>query len=71
MKKLEKLHYKANKIYNDNSLSWEDKYDKIFSDKISRKVFDLISLDYYDPDTSYEEDVSAFMSAFNEYMRNE
>jgi hypothetical protein len=64
--KLRKLNRKANKIYDDDSLDWEQKYDKIFSDKISMKVFKLVSLSYYDPDTSYQEDVCAFMSAFND-----
>ena len=49
----------------------EVKYDLIFSDKISRFVFNFFNtirspLEYYDPDTSYQEDVDAFMSAFNE-----
>jgi hypothetical protein len=68
--KLRKLNEKANIIYNDEFLTWDEKYDQIFSEKISRKVFDLIRLDYYDPDTSYEEDVSAFMRAFNERMKD-
>jgi hypothetical protein len=68
--KLRKLNEKANIIYNDSFLTWNEKYDQIFSEKISRKVFDLIRLDYYDPDTSYEEDVRAFMSAFNERMKS-
>ena len=41
-------------------------YDMIFSEHISRKI--LIDLDYYDPDTSYEEDVTAFVNAFNDKM---
>ena len=68
--KLSTLNKKANHIYNDDFLTWDEKYDLIFSDKISRKVFKLINLNYYDPDTSYQEDVSAFMSAFNERMRS-
>ncbi len=64
---LKSLHEQANKIYNSD-LSWEDKYDFIFSENISMKVFDNINLEYYDPDTSYEEDVRAFMDAFNSKM---
>jgi len=64
--KLRNLNRKANEIYNSEFFTWEEKYDQIFSEKISKKVFNLIKLDYYDPDTSYQEDVQAFMSAFNE-----
>lgn len=69
MKKILKLNKKVNEIYNNNNLDWEEKYDKIFSDKISKKVFSLTSLNYYDPDTSYEEDVTAFVNAFNGYIK--
>lgn len=58
------LNKEANEII-DSELSWEEKYHLIFSSRISSKVFDLINLDYYDPDTSYEEDVLAFINAFN------
>ena len=66
--KLKLLHKKANDIYNHIFLTWEEKYDLIFSEDISRKVFDLIHLDYYVPDTDYEE-VKAFMDAFNERIK--
>ena len=62
------LNKKANEIYSNISLTWKQKFDLIFSDEISQKVFDLINLDYYCPDTSYEEDVIAFMDAFNKYI---
>lgn len=68
--KVLKLNEKANKIYQDEFLTWEEKYDRIFSEKISRKVFSLIRLDYYDPDTSYEEDVRAFIDAFNDNIKS-
>lgn len=47
---------------------WEVAYDLVFSDTISRQVHSTLramnqSLDYYDPDTSYEEDVRAFADA--------
>ena len=70
IQKLQKLNKKANEIYDDDELTWEEKYDLIFSEKISRKVHSLITLDYYDPDTSYQEDVSAFVCAFNEKMQS-
>lgn len=43
---------------------------KIFSDKISVKINSLIRLDYYDPDTTYEEDVCAYIAALNDYVVN-
>lgn len=65
--KLRNLHAQAREVF-DSNLSWETKYSLIFSKHISCQVFDLISLDYYDPDTSYQEDVMAFMNAFDEAM---
>jgi hypothetical protein len=38
--------------------------------KISVKVFNEVGLDYCDPDTTYEEDVTAFMNAFRVKMRD-
>jgi hypothetical protein len=67
--KLKRLHKKANDIYNHTFLTWEEKYGQIFSEDVSKKVFELIHLDYYDPDTDYDEDVKAFMDAFNERMK--
>lgn len=67
--KLHKLHVQACEVF-DSDLPWETKYDLIFSKRISRRVFSLINLDYYDPDSSYEDDVRAFMDAFNETMIN-
>lgn len=61
-----KIYERAKRIITSD-LEWEEKYDMIFSEEISRKF----SLDYYDPDTSYEEDVMAFMNALDEYMRKQ
>jgi hypothetical protein len=60
---LSKVYREANSIY-ESKLSDEAKYDLIFSKKISQKV----PFSWYDPDTSYEEDVRYFMDAFREYM---
>jgi len=49
-----------------SDMSWEEKYDHIFSDEISNRVLQLTDFDYYDPDTSYEDDVWAFMNAFRD-----
>ncbi len=50
---------------------WQKIYSVIFSDSISvrvRKLFDNLnrSFSYYDPDTSYREDVEAFIVALGE-----
>ena len=41
----------------------QTKYELIFSDDLSRSLGHLFKLDYYDPDTSYEEDVQAYVTA--------
>lgn len=50
----------------DTDADWETKYDLVFSPDMSRRMSALYRLDYYDPDTSYEEDVLAFCRAVNE-----
>lgn len=64
------LQKKANEIYNSDIL-WETKYKLIFSKNISSRFNELIEeinehFSYYDPDSDYEDDVIAFMSAMNE-----
>ena len=49
---------------------WEIIYDKIFSEEISKRVWQLYNFDYYDPNTSYEEDVLAFLNAFDEELEH-
>jgi hypothetical protein len=49
-------------------------YDMIFSEKISRQVYSLfnqtpIKFDYYDPDSSYQEDCMAFYYALKEHIQ--
>jgi len=61
-----KIHERAKRIV-ASDLEWSNKYDMIFSEDISG----LFSLDYYDPDTSYEEDIMAFMRALDDYMRTQ
>ncbi len=47
---------------------WENLYDKVFSEEISRQIFEEFpDFHYYDPDTTYQEDVCAFIDAFCEY----
>lgn len=43
---------------------WERLYHFVFSDKISRVVYNIPDFDLYDPDTTYQEDVCAFINAF-------
>ena len=50
-------------------LDWEVKYDLIFCKAVSSRIFKIVNLDYYDPDTSEEEDVRAFMSACEQKMQ--
>lgn len=52
----------------DQYVMWKTMYDMVFSDNISGRAFEMIqdaglSMDYYDPDTSYQEDVEAFARA--------
>jgi len=50
----------------ERNLSWSTLYDCIFSQDISGKIQGTgIRVDYCDPDTSYEEDVRAFVKAIN------
>ena len=64
------LNSKIQRLMNEDEkvINWELKYDLIFSEEVSRKVFFLVkelgtSLEYYDPDSSYEEDLRAFSEA--------
>ena len=42
------------------------KYELIFSDELCRSLDQLFPLDYYDPDTSYEDDIAAYVTALHE-----
>ena len=55
----------ATRIAN-SAATWEEKYDIVFSEHLSREANSLFSFDYYDPDTSYEEDVMAYVRALQE-----
>lgn len=65
--RLRDLHAQVNEIFL-LELPRETKYDLVFSKHVSRQVFDLIHLDYCDPDTTYQEDLTAFVEAFNSKM---
>lgn len=45
---------------------WKIIYDEIFSKHICHRALELYKFEWYDPDTSYEEDVRAFMGGFFE-----
>ena len=64
---LQRLYFKAESIIKSD-MSWEEKYELIFSPEISQKVFEIVRFDYYDPDTTYEEDVMAFYNAFKQHL---
>lgn len=54
----------------EEDVIWNTVYDAVFSETISRRVYTLISklslrFDYYDPDTTYREDVTAFANALD------
>jgi hypothetical protein len=49
----------------DSNASAETKYDLIFSNALSHALAEMFQIDYYDPDTSYEEDVAAYVAALD------
>lgn len=70
MYELEETFDYIREIYYSN-LSWEAKFDLIFSSHGSQKFCRLApGFDWCDPDTSYEEDVSAFFYAAKFYLYN-
>lgn len=71
--KLLLIHEVATDVYYSELMD-EEKYDMIFSDKISVNVFKICKdlgspLDYYDPDSSYDEDMKAFLNALDEKIK--
>lgn len=61
---------RQNSRYDEDSGVWAQLYDVVFSENVSKKIFKRFKFDYYDPDTSYREDVCAFIDAFNEYAES-
>lgn len=50
-------------------LSWEDLYDIVFSKKVCKRICEILpNFNWCDPDTTYQEDVVAFISQFKEYF---
>lgn len=55
---------KAEKIFHDPDLNWESKYSLIFGLGIWQKARAAgLGLSWCDPDTTYEEDITAYMQA--------
>ena len=56
-------------ILTDKKLTSKKRYDMIFSDAISGKIFKLTSLpDYSDSDLSFEFDIQAFVNAVDRWL---
>lgn len=58
----------------DTSIPWKDKYNLIFSESISKRIFAIFKLmnlgfDYDDPDSDYEDDVLAFVRALESRLQ--
>ena len=63
---LKQIYKEAKEIY-ESRLSWEAKYQLIFSERISKRT----SFGWSDLDASYEDDVTAYMDGFDYYMGDE
>lgn len=68
------LNEKVQKLVNQDDVDWELKFDLVFSPDVSRRIFQIfdelnVSFDYYDPDTSYEEDVLALSTALEQKIQ--
>lgn len=59
----------VNQTFQSSTLSWEAKYNMIFSDHVSKRIFELLPFDYYDPDMDYQDDVTAFVQALNAHVK--
>lgn len=60
-------------IAESKDLEYEDKYALIFSPRYSKLFYEVleelnIKFEYYDPDSSYEEDVNAYCSALKDNL---
>jgi len=62
-----KSYYQKCKEIMKSDLSWEERYDGVF--EIAGLVRQIAVIDYCDPDTTYKEDVKAYMRGFTEMMK--
>lgn len=65
MQEFSQLAYEVIDIADTMGANWETKYELIFSERLSKRIDALVSIDYCDPDTSYEEDVLAYVNALS------
>lgn len=66
------IYDKIERIYYNNALRWDEKYAAIFSKGLASQFKNAIPgcFTWYDPDSSYEDDVTAFFNAATEYISN-
>lgn len=70
IRELVSLVKEANQI-TESTADWDVKYDLIFGLGIHQVIKEVgLNFSYYDPDTSYREDVQAFIRALNEFMES-
>lgn len=58
-----------------DSLTWEEKYDEVFGGEIGNRIQEVLSsleirMNYYDPDSGYDDDVRAYCSALETLVEN-
>ena len=63
----------AIRIFEDGGMDpqdeWVTKYERIFSLRIWQDIERAgLTFDYYDPDTSYEEDITAYVNALRKFL---
>lgn len=68
---LEIANHVYDNAYNFTEDEWGNIYDIIFGDKVCGVVVDAIpNFDWFDPDTTYKEDVLAFIPDFLEVAKD-
>lgn len=70
---LRQLVVELREVLEDEGLDWEVKFDLVFGTH-QKNIKALLSeagknLDYYDPDTTYEEDSRAYVTALEELVK--
>lgn len=54
----------------ESLLEWKDVYDSVFSKNEMKRLYEILpDFDWYDPDTTYQEDTVAFITQFSEYFK--
>jgi hypothetical protein len=70
IKQVSKLIDEAEVIFNSTA-TWEVKYSLIFAMEIWKQINEAgYDFDWYDPDTSYEEDVTYYFHALKDFQNN-